>query len=236
MHDQLAIVRWKAYKNMGKTIVVDRVVSLGANCEAVCNIRSYYRSERAFPFDWWITPYNALIALLKSRFEGLLDPHNLVVTDDMRSVRCNRFNILHHHDFLRDKDGKIVIDIEPQIQSLREKYKFLIDRFYQECQTGRTLFVRNRTGFDPNLIPDSDDIFEERILNLHELLATIFPKATIYLMSTNVGKRGSSEKKDIIWDEITNYHDANDYRISPRGWTELFDRQGFKLEAETSQS
>lgn len=214
---------------MGKKIIVDRVVGLGANCESACNIRSYYRAERAFPFDWWITPYNSLITLLKSHFEGLFDPQNLVVTEDMQSVRCNRFNILHHHDFLRDKDGKVLPGIETQIPSLREKYKFLIDRFYQECQTGRTLFVRNRTGYDPKLKPDSDDIFEENIVSLHDLLTRLFPRSTIHLMSTNVGKKGRSEKGDIIWDDITNYHDADDYRISPRGWAELFDRHGFKL-------
>jgi CRISPR/Cas system-associated endoribonuclease Cas2 len=79
------------------------------------------------------------------------------------------------------------------------------------------------------LLPDSDDIFEEKIVSLHDLLAGTFPEATNYLLAANLGKKGRSENKNIIWDEITNYRDAEDYRISPRGWAELFDRNGFTL-------
>jgi hypothetical protein len=42
----------------------DLVISLGTNCEVTFQLRRVFRTERAYPFDWWITPLHVVAALL----------------------------------------------------------------------------------------------------------------------------------------------------------------------------
>ncbi|RAS23412.1 DUF1796 family putative cysteine peptidase [Paraburkholderia bryophila] len=209
-------------------LVVDRVVSLGSNCELTANLRRYFKADRTYPFDWWITPLDSITQLLETEFDGLFNPENLQVSTDGQTVICRKFNLLHHHDFSRDEQGKVIPALAEQLPGLREKFLSLKNRFMSDCATGRVLFVRNRSVFDSNLVaqePDSDESFR----SLFKLLCKLFPQADITLLVTNVGKKGALDDGRILFDEMTNYGDADDYTVSPKGWDELFARQRIRI-------
>ena len=82
-------------------IVVDRVISLGTNCEIAFNLRRHFGIERAYPFDWWFTPLDAVASVLASRFAVDIDRDNLQAVGGGRSILNRKYRILHHHDFPR---------------------------------------------------------------------------------------------------------------------------------------
>ncbi len=208
---------------------VDRVVSLGSNCEVTDSIRDYYGIDRAYPFDWWITPLDSVVRLLEARFDGLLDPGQVSRTEDGHTVVCRRFNIMHHHDFARSPDAKVAPNLGDQFPHAQQKFRHLTQRFLRDCAAGRTLFLRNRATSDPHLPAIGDESSDAALLKLWRTLRATFPEADMTLLATNLGRKGSLEAGQIILDEITDHGDGRNHRVSPRGWNELFDRQGFRL-------
>ncbi len=111
----------------------DEVVSLGSNCEVTWNIRNYFHTSIAYPFDWWMTPFNSLLMLLDDRFSGLFDANNIWVPEDCGTVVDTYYNIMYHHDFPRTQDGLVDKNkVESQLDELKQKYAFLSHRFLQD--------------------------------------------------------------------------------------------------------
>lgn len=216
-------------KFKGKEMIrVDRVVSLGSNCEVTAALRDYFNVDRAYPFDWWITPLKSVKKILRDDFKSLLNSEFLEVSKDKNTVHCKHYNILHHHDFTRGEGYQIIPDIESQIPNLKAKFEYLADRFFKDCATGKNLFIRNRVGYDSYLDQDGGDI-QEDYEDLYRLICEIFPLADNYLLVTNVGHAGVSQNGKIFFDDITNHGECDDFRVSPKGWRELFERQKFVL-------
>jgi hypothetical protein len=125
----------------------DQIISLGDWCAPASNIRRKFGLDRAMPFDWWITPYNALINVLTDDFSELFRRDNLeIITKngmDRLSVMCGHYGILHHHDFRRNAEQKVELDALNDLQSVVEKYRFIVKRLYETCRNRRVLFLRN---------------------------------------------------------------------------------------------
>jgi putative papain-like cysteine peptidase DUF1796 len=199
--------------------IYDRIISLGANCECAWHIRNYFGIETAYPFDRWITSHDSVVEILTSNFSKLPIPESLKVINNGETVRCEKYNILHHHDFERDENGVVLPDLCRQIPRLREKYAALIARFYRDCGEGRILFIRNRaTADDRGLSPWKN-------IELRNLLAMIFPSADISLLvsNTDAGLNGDAR---VMWEKITVHNDLpeGDWRVSGKGWSEMFNR------------
>lgn len=205
----------------------DKIISLGCNCELTWNIRSHFGIERAYPLDWWITPFQALRKLLESRFHDLFNVSNLEVSQDLLTVRDTSYNLLYHHDFKRTEDGRIIGDcLDQQVPLLKQKYDMLIERFFRDPENKRVLFVRNRDGNIPHLDRDTTPMDSTTFEQLYTLLEKLFPTSHISLLVTNcpVFPRVRRTKGDIRWDETANYDDAQFFAGSPRGWREMFCR------------
>jgi hypothetical protein len=211
----------------------DKIISLGCNCELTWNIRDYFGIERAYPFDWWITPFRALWKLLENRFHNLFNINNLEVSPDLLTVKDKYYNLLYHHDFERTEDDKIIADnIFQQLPLVKQKYDMLIDRFFKDLQKKRVLFIRNREGNISHLDRDSTPMDENTFVQLYDLLEEMFPASEISLLVTNCTifpsiRRGNGY---IVWDEIVNYDDALYFAGSPRGWKEMFSRNNIFYE------
>ncbi|MCE5274210.1 MAG: DUF1796 family putative cysteine peptidase [Syntrophaceae bacterium] len=205
----------------------DKIISLGCNCELTWNIRSYFGIERAYPLDWWITPFQALWKLLENRFHDLFNISNLEVSQDLLTVRDTYYNLLYHHDFKRTEDDKIIRDgLDQQVPLLKQKYDMLIERFFKDPENKRVLFVRNRDGNIPHLDRDTTPMDNTTFEQLYTLLEKLFPDSQISLLITNcpLFPRVRRTKGDILWDEIAIYDDAQFFAGSPRGWQEMFCR------------
>lgn len=220
----------KAHADAGK---FDKIISLGCNCELTWNIRSHFGIERAYPLDWWITPFQALWKLLESRFHDLFNISNLEVSQDLLTVRDTSYNLLYHHDFKRTEDDKIIEDcLDQQVPLLKQKYDMLVERFFKDPENKRVLFVRNRDGNIPHLDRDTTPMDNTTFEQLYALLEKLFPTSQISLLITNcpVFPRVRRTKGDILWDEVANYDDAQFFAGSPRGWQEMFCRNNIFYE------
>ncbi len=205
----------------------DEIISLGCNCELTWNIRNYFGIERAYPLDWWITPFQALWMLLENRFHDLFNINNLEVSSDLLTVKDTYYNLLYHHDFKRTGDDKIIEDIiDQQIPLLKQKYAVLIDRFFKDPENKRVLFVRNRDGNIPHLDRDTTPMDEKTFDQLYAFLENLFPNSQISLLVANcpLFPRVQRTKGYILWDEVADYGDAQYFAGSPRGWREMFSR------------
>ncbi|NKC31709.1 DUF1796 family putative cysteine peptidase [Falsiroseomonas selenitidurans] len=136
----------------------DLVFSLGPNCRNTWNLRHHFETDRAYPFDWWITPAKSMLALLEPGFRFQVAREDLAVTepaDGTNSVYNRRLNLLHHHDF--DRDGALVRPIaEAAIERLNAKYTALFARLWADlARAERPLAVLNGSfGGWPGGTPD----------------------------------------------------------------------------------
>jgi len=211
----------------------DRIVSLGCNCELALNIRGYFGIERAYPLDWWITPFQALWKLLEGRFHNLFNINNLEVSADMLTVRDTYYNLLYHHDFKRTEDHKVIPDrIEQQLPLVKQKYDMLTQRFFNDLQNKRVLFIRNRDGNIPHLDWDATPMDENTFVRLYDLLEKLFPDSAISLLITNCPVFAGIRRENgcIVWDEVNHHYDDYKFYIgSRRGWREMFSRNHISI-------
>jgi hypothetical protein len=221
------------FKSQAKVNEFDTIISLGCNCELTWNIRNHFSIERAYPLDWWITPFQALRKLLENRFHDLFNINNLEVSHDLLTVKDNYYNLLYHHDFKRTQDDKIIDDnIVQQLPLLKQKYDMLIKRFFKDPENKRVLFVRNRDGNIPHLDRDTTPMDKITFEQLYNLLEELFPISQISLLITNcpIFPKVRRRKGYIVWDEVVNYEDAQYFAGSPRGWQEMFFRNNISYE------
>jgi hypothetical protein len=221
------------FRSQAKVNEFDAIISLGCNCELTWNIRNHFGIERAYPLDWWITPFQALRKLLENRFQDLFNMNNLEVSHDLLTVKDTYYNLLYHHDFKRTEDDKIIHDnLDQQLPLLKQKYDMLIERFFKDPENKRVLFVRNRDGNIPHLDPDTTPMDKTTFEQLYSLLEELFPDSQISLLITNcpVFPKVRRQKGYIVWDEVVNYDDAQYFAGSPRGWQEMFLRNNISYE------
>jgi hypothetical protein len=118
----------------------DLVFSLGPNCKNSWNLRSYFGVERAFPFDWWITPARSMLAMLEPGFRFHVAPDDLLITppaaDGGNSVYNRRLHLLHHHDFPR-RDNRVEGIAPEQLAQVNAKYTALFARLHADIAAAR---------------------------------------------------------------------------------------------------
>lgn len=128
----------------------DLIISLGPNCRNAWNLRHHFGLERAYPFDWWITPSRSALAMLEPSFRFHVTLDDLHISNRLHNTVYNsRLNVLHHHDFRRISrgpwKGSIRMIDSTQVEQLNEKYAFLFRRMQAHIKaSSRPVFVINR--------------------------------------------------------------------------------------------
>ncbi len=74
-----------------------KIISLGRACDIAFHIRRCFGQEEAYPFDWLITPVEALTTLVRTDFDGFLDPASLFARP--KGVLDRRLGIHFRHDW-----------------------------------------------------------------------------------------------------------------------------------------
>lgn len=116
------------------------IFSLGPNCKNTWNLRNNMKTDRAYPFDWWITPARSMLKMLDPGFTFNVRREDLHITDASKhnTVYNSNLNILHHHDFYRDysliKSGVILSIDDAAIERLNQKYTYLFERFTADLE------------------------------------------------------------------------------------------------------
>lgn len=147
----------------------DMIFSLGPNCKNTWNLRKNFQTDRAYPFDWWITPARSMLRMIETGFVFSLKQEDLHITDVSKhnTVYNSRLNLLHHHDFYRDytshASGIIRSVSEKDIETLNQKYTYLFNRLHEDLNASQNpVAVLNGTylGWPTNYegIPTNPDL------------------------------------------------------------------------------
>lgn len=131
---------------------VDRMVSLGGRCEVAYQLRRIGATDRAYPFDWWITPLAAVPRFLESGCVAAFAAEQLHKVPDYggrAGLYSHYAGTVHLHEFDHGEDG-LALPTPDIATRLQEKYAALHRRLLEDVATGRTLFVRQHLeGSDP---------------------------------------------------------------------------------------
>ena len=182
----------------------DLIVSLGPNCANSWNLRSYFGFERAYPFDWWITPARSMIRMIEPgfRFEVRASHLCLTETSEHNTVYNHKLNILHHHDFERNWEGErpgIIHEIrDRELSEINAKYTFLFERLHADLANALAPvavlngvffgFGENFKGYRTNPVLNGPVSVEEIVESVHDRLGK-----RIRLLFVSVGEEGVEE-------------------------------------------
>ena len=165
-------------------------ISLGNSCAGALNLRNLGIRHVAFPFDWIVSPFEAIYNVLNDDFRyflddlrprpdqgGLIDHYGFHFTHDWPNNHSPQVQI-YNEDLL--PNGTIFGSWKDAIPAVKQKYQRRIDRFRHACTSGEKIFFIR---------------FEEYDLERHKELATLlrdvielrYPKANfeLLLFSTN---------------------------------------------------
>lgn len=205
----------------------DHILSLGGACQSAYQIRRRFQTERAFPFDWWVTPARGLVELVESAFGDLFNPRNLKIVTENRSqwVLCRRYGIVHYHDFDEARiDGRLhPFLVRAACARNVEKFAYLYRQLV--TLTGRVLFVRCGDAYVPqNELTGEFD--SELLARLVAGLKRLIPGAESSFLLLN-GYTGPAVESVHI-DTVDSYGDTT-WQGSSKGWDEMFERLGITL-------
>ncbi|PJI55814.1 hypothetical protein CTI14_01680 [Methylobacterium radiotolerans] len=119
------------------TFEVRRIVSLGAWCQATYQIRRMFGASASSPYDWLVTPFDALISSIND--EGKKFGQTVYVRDDEYPM-CYNYGLLYHHEFKRD--GRRPLVTEQALASCKSKLTHKYNQFADAMNGGGVLLVR----------------------------------------------------------------------------------------------
>jgi len=218
-------------------IPVDRVISLGTNCEISFQLRRFFGVERAYPFDWWFTPLDAVAPVLASRFAVEISRDNLDLVGGRRSIINRKYRILHHHDFPRVEENRLIaLDWTTAIDACRAKYAALGRRFFDDLAPARrALFLLNGNGVHEFLDERGQRAVSARghYLHIQRTLERLFPQLEFFIVVSEPDEealRASVGASRIVsLPPVKDYGDRFEgnprhFARSLRGWSEALSR------------
>jgi len=161
---------------MSERRVYDHIVGLGFDCRVAYNLRRTFGFDRAFPFDWWVTPLPALAAFLREpSVERLYDPRHLrpfMARGGIFAIRNVRYDIELHHEFPRGEDGLVKPDWADHIAQAKARSTYLWRRLLTLPTGSRLLFVRSCGAIERKTLPADEHrrLAEEVRLGLEAIL------------------------------------------------------------------
>lgn len=169
---------------------VTHVVPLGMSCRVTYQLRTYFRSDAAYPFDWWISSMGGITRYLKNP-----DPHRIFSTGDLyeqiqdgwiHAIASRKFGFQLFHEFPRQKEAPAMRVVSPNwrdhIAMVRSKHTQRLQRLLDLDRRENTiLFVRDKLD-----VCDHEALFQNRVEDLWFTLKARWPHANIKLVLINV--------------------------------------------------
>ncbi len=167
------------------------VVPLGLSCRVAYQVRTYFGSTTAYPFDWWLTPIDGLTSYLSNpdpeRVYGREELAELVVDGQVASVVAPRFGFQLYHEFPRQDVGLPTPVVAPNwrehVAQARARHMQRLERLLALDRRGhRVLFVRDRLDVDGG----GTQAPSASVASLWRTLSRRWSRAKIALLLVNV--------------------------------------------------
>lgn len=183
------------------------IISLGINCQVAYQLRLHGLRYEAYPFDWIICPFDALITLIENKFKNFLAPEYLqfICTENEKHILNTLYGIKFLHDF------KLTPQFMDDYEKVKTTYERRIQRFYQNLsKTCKALLIRRK-------------ISKEQAFQLKQTLQKEFPFVDFLILAID----NTLEIKE-DWDitHVKNFYmpivPGQDWKGDPALWKELF--------------
>lgn len=186
-----------------------KVISLGFDCQPANYIRTLTKQTEAYPFDWLITPIEALTKLIEHGPESIF--YNAAQFEDLQEKRPSHATIKHKdlgvvffHDFPTNQG----MGAFSQVQ---QKYRHLATRWHSTLNDKHDiLFIRHYAS-------------KENALDIKAALRKQYPRLPFDLLVVN---EGDSHKDAWGVDNIINRNVeptvGGAWKGDEAGWTNIF--------------
>jgi hypothetical protein len=205
------------------------VVPIGLSCRVSYQVRTYFRTQRAFPFDWWVTPIDGL-----TRYLADPNPHRvyaagaleeIVVDGHVTSVVAPEFGFQLFHEFPRQDVGLPTRVVAPgwrdHIPQQRALHAQRLDRLLALDRPGRRiLFVRDRLDVDGR----GTETAADSVAALWSTLSSRWSRAAIELLLVNVPCDARAPQPGVRWVDFEDVRGetSEGWRGDTTGWTRAF--------------
>jgi hypothetical protein len=181
-------------------------------CDTAFQIRRNFAQTEAYPFDWWITPYQGLMELIAGDFDGFLADDHLAPSG--KYVFDQRFGVGMMHDFEDPTRFRDTLD------GVRTKYQRRIQRWRTLLRNPLSvLFVRGHQHAN-------DTVMDATLARpLLALLGDQYPDVEVHLLVQNPPEAGIPELvEDRLWILPLDTPDPWEWSGDNAAWRDLFRR------------
>ena len=164
----------------------DKVISIGASCQIAHQVRRLWpQQQEAYPFDWIVTPYKALLKTLGDNFAGFVCGDYLELKTNSEGkithIENTKSGVQFYHDF------PCSVDFISHLVTVKKKYDFLIGRWREMIASGsNVLFIRQEC------FGDISDLEVDETLDLFKQLG-IAGNYYLLFLHRNFGNFGKAE-------------------------------------------
>lgn len=201
------------------------VVPIGLSCRVSYQVRAYFESTKAYPFDWWLTPIDGLTRYLSDpdpdRVYGTGALDELVVDGHVTSVVAPEFGFQLFHEFPRQDVGLptrvVAADWRDHVPEQRARHVRRLDRLLALNRPGRRiLFVRDRLDVDGR----GTETAAESVAKLWSTLSNRWSRAEIELLLVNVPCDVRIPQPCVRWVDFEDVREdtAEGWRGNSTGW------------------
>lgn len=205
------------------------VVPLGLSCRVSYQVREFFGSTIAYPFDWWRTPIDGLTRYLSDpnpdRIYGPGALDEVVVDGHVTSVVAPEFGFLLYHEFPRQDIGLPTRVVAPgwrdHVQKARAQHARRLDRLLALDRPGRrVLLVRDRLDVDGKGVETAAD----SVAKFWSTLSNRWSRAEIALLLVNVPCEVRTPDPRVRWADFDDVRDdtPEGWRGNSTGWARAF--------------
>lgn len=211
----------------------DHIIGMGGHCQTAFQIRRYFDLDRAYPFDWWVTPTIGLVELLETGFEDIFREDYIKIVQETTgpAVTCSRYHLMHYHDF---DEAKINDAFSPYLvrqlcERNNSKFAYLITRLLN--LSGDVLFIRHANGwteFDDRVCQFDPSLIQRFQVAINKLLPNV--NVTLLILNDFNSEQGlDGQYTDWLYTSVVDAHGETGWSGSDKGWDDLFNHHKIRL-------